>query len=394
MMSQFGLFDFSDRLVALSAFGDPLERLSQVVNFEIFRPSLESGFNFSDGSQGGRPPYDGVLIFKVLILQSLYNLSDDQTEYQIKDRLSFMRFLSLNLCQSVPDAKTIWLYRERLKKKGLMDHLFGLFDQALREKGYLAMGGQIVDASIIQTPRQRMTKEEKAHVKAGEIPQIWKDNPAKRAQKDRDARWIVKYSKAKGENKAIDLAIPLFGYKNHLSIDRGFGFIRKYHVTDASLYDGKVLPYLLDKNNTSCSVWGDTARNPKSALVLSMCLLFKKNAWDSLSRPLVWTERGLRSPLLTLRIIFKGLSFGKNDAQSHNKSLYHPRKCLKKRKKEQISPQKTPRNLVERHSPAHLVIDDQQRKQKITLIRGLHLYRSICYRADQLNPQHPIFSIK
>ena len=270
MMSQFGLFDFSDRLVALSAFGDPLERLSQVVNFEIFRPSLESGFNFSDGSQGGRPAYDGVLIFKVLVLQSLYNLSDDQTEYQIKDRLSFTRFLSLDLCQSVPDAKTIWLYRERLKKKGLMDHLFGLFDQALREKGYLAMGGQIVDASIIQAPRQRMTKEEKAHVKAGEIPQIWKDNPAKRAQKDRDARWIVKYSKAKGENKAIDLAVPLFGYKNHLSIDRGFGFIRKYHVTDASLYDGKVLPYLLDKNNTSCSVWGDTAyRNEANEKVLA-----------------------------------------------------------------------------------------------------------------------------
>jgi IS5 family transposase len=227
-MSQFGLFDFSDRLVALSAFGDPLERLSQVVDFEIFRPSLESDFNFSDGSQGGRPPYDAVLIFKVLILQSLYSLSDDQTEYQIKDRLSFMRFLGLDLCQNVPGAKTIWLYRERLKKKDLMDRLFSLFGQMLRERGYLAMSGQIVDASLIQAPRQRMTKEEKTQVKAGKIPEDWKAHPAKLAQKDQDARWVVKYTKAKGEGKALDLAIPFFGYKNHVSIDRRYGFIRKY----------------------------------------------------------------------------------------------------------------------------------------------------------------------
>ena len=146
------------------------------------------GFNFSNSSQGGRPPYDVVLVFKILVLQSLYNLSDDQTEYQIKDRLSFIRFLGLDLCQSVPDAKTIWLYQERLKKKGLMDQLFGLFDQTLREKGYLAMGGQIVDTSIIQAPRQRMTKEEKARVKVGEIPLAWKEYPAKLAQKDREAR--------------------------------------------------------------------------------------------------------------------------------------------------------------------------------------------------------------
>ncbi|MBL9029645.1 MAG: transposase [Caedimonas sp.] len=110
-MSQFGLFDFSNRLAALSVFGDPLERLNQVIDFEAFRSSLESGLNFSNGSQGGCPAYDAVLIFKVLILQSLYNLSDDQTEYQIKDRLSFMCFLGLTLCQSIPDAKTIWLYR-------------------------------------------------------------------------------------------------------------------------------------------------------------------------------------------------------------------------------------------------------------------------------------------
>ena len=258
-MSAFSMFGLSARLEALSAFGDPLERLTNTVNFELFRPTLEEGFNFSQRLQGGRPPYDAVLMFKILVLQSLYTLSDDQTEYQIKDRLSFMRFLGLTLSQKVPDAKTIWLYRERLKKKEMMILLFRLFDQALQEKGYLAMGGQIVDASIIKAPRQRMSQEEKAAIKEGLIPQTWQDQPAKLAQKDRDARWMVKLSKAKGTAQGVDLAIPSFGYKNHLSTDQRYGFIRKYAVTAANQGDGPILFQLLDKHNTSRKVWGDRA---------------------------------------------------------------------------------------------------------------------------------------
>lgn len=260
-MVQPGLFDMQNRLESLSQFGDPLEKLKEVVDFEIFRSDLERGLDFSDRSKGGRPPYDAVLIFKILILQSLYSLSDDQAEFQIKDRLSFMRFLGLELCQSVPDAKTIWLYRERLSQKGLIEKLFEAFDKALKERGYLAMSGQIVDASIISAPRQRMTKEEKDILKKGNIPEEWKANPSKLAQKDRDARWIVKYSKAKTKEgeKFIDLAIPAFGYKNHISMDKRYGFIRKSQTTDASQYDGKILPQLLDKENTCSKVWGDTA---------------------------------------------------------------------------------------------------------------------------------------
>jgi IS5 family transposase len=258
-MIQPGFFDFSNRLKDLSSCGDPLERLLQVIDFEIFRPTLEKGFDLGKSSKGGRPPYDAILIFKILILQSLYNLSDDQTEYQIKDRLSFMRFLRLSLCQSVPDAKTIWLYRERLKTKGLMETLWNRFDQELKNKGYLAMGGQIVDATIVQAPKQRLTREEKETVKSGKIPQDWQENPTKLAQKDTDARWIVKYSKAKGDAKAVDLGIPYFGYKNHISSDCRFGFIRQYEVTDASRYDGHSLRAILDNHNTSRDVWGDTA---------------------------------------------------------------------------------------------------------------------------------------
>ncbi|MBL0941930.1 MAG: transposase [Alphaproteobacteria bacterium] len=106
-----------------------------------------------------------------------------------------------------------------------------------------------------------MTKAEKERIKRGEVPEDWKANSSKLAQKDRDTRWTVKYSKAKpkeGDN-FIDLAQPFFGYKNHISIDNRYGFIRKFHATDASRYDGKLLAELLDKENTCGDVWGDTA---------------------------------------------------------------------------------------------------------------------------------------
>lgn len=137
------------------------------------------------------------MMFKILMLQALYNLSDDQSEFVIQDRLSFMRFLGLPLSQKVPDAKTIWLFRESLVRAGAIDNLFARFDKHLSKSGYLAKGGQIVDATIIQAPKQRNTQDEKDAIKRGEIPDGWKDRPATLAQKDRDARWTVKYSKAK-----------------------------------------------------------------------------------------------------------------------------------------------------------------------------------------------------
>src|SRR6266480_4155436 len=94
------------------------------------------------------------MIFKALVLQALYNLSDDQAEYQLRDRLSFMRFLGLELEDTVPDAKTLWLYREALGKAGAVEEQFDLFDGLLKDKGYLAMGGQIIDATLVSAPKQ------------------------------------------------------------------------------------------------------------------------------------------------------------------------------------------------------------------------------------------------
>jgi len=107
MAGQPGFFDLSDRYEALSAARDPLEWLSTVVDFEVFRGSLIAALWRGPRDKDGRPPFDPVLMFKVLVLQALYSLSDEACEFRIKDRLSFQRFLGLGLDGTVPDATTV-----------------------------------------------------------------------------------------------------------------------------------------------------------------------------------------------------------------------------------------------------------------------------------------------
>lgn len=263
MAGQPGFFDLDERYAALSQAGDPLERLSAVVDFEVFRRALVKALKRSDRGKGGRPPYDPVLMFRILVLQALYNLSDDQAEFQVRDRLSFMRFLGLGLHERVPDAKTIWLFREQLTRAGAIDKLFARFEAHLREHGYLAMSGQIVDASIIAAPRQRNTEDEKAAIRAGRIPEDWRDKPAKLAQKDRDGRWTLKRGRvqrdADGKVTGSQIAVPIFGYKNHVSTDRRHGLIRKWEVSDAAAHDSRFFRQLIDPDNTAAPVWADTA---------------------------------------------------------------------------------------------------------------------------------------
>jgi transposase len=264
MRKQPGFFDIDERLTRLSDLGDQLEGFRAAVDFELFRSDLDQALAYSDGVQGGRPPFDPVMMFKILVIQATNNLSDERAEYLINDRLSFMRFLGLGLSDRVPDARTIWLFREKLTKAGAIGSLFERFDATLRQSGYIAMSGQIIDASLIAAPRQHNTDEEKKAIKEGRVPDQWQDKPGKLRQKDRDARWTVKFTKAKpradGSMPPVDLAIPVFGYQNHVSIDRGFGFIRKWTATDAAAYEGRRLREgLLDKTNTARRVWADTA---------------------------------------------------------------------------------------------------------------------------------------
>lgn len=263
MAGQAGFFDLDERYAALSKAGDPLVRLAEVVDFEVFRKPLAEALRRSDRAKGGRPPYDAVLMFKVLVLQALYNLADEQVEFQVRDRLSFMRFLGLGLHDRVPDATTVWLFREQLVRAGAVEGLFARFDSHLREHGYLAMSGQIVDASIVAAPRQRNTEAEKAAIREGRIPEDWQDKPAKLAQKDRDGRWTLKRGRVQREEdgrlRATPIAVPVFGYKNHISTDRRHGLIRKWAVTDAARHESRRFRELIDKDNTASEVWADTA---------------------------------------------------------------------------------------------------------------------------------------
>lgn len=253
---QTGLFDWQQRFEELDKGGDPLVKLNTLVDWETFRPTLEMLRQKERKSNAGRRPFDVVVMFKILILQSLYNLSDDQTEFQIRDRLSFMRFLGLTLGGRVPDAKTIWLFRNQLTEAGLVREVFAQFDQFLRAHGFAAQKGQIVDASIVQAPRQRNRRDENQQIKDGQVPEDW--SPQKRRQKDVEARWTQK----NGRN--------YYGYKNHIAIDAKHKLIRDYEVTPASVHDSQVFEALLDPTNSSRDVWADSAyRSQEKVAILS-----------------------------------------------------------------------------------------------------------------------------
>lgn len=263
-MNPSSLFSLNDHLEKLSQDGDPLEVLGSTVDFEYFRSWLVEGLGYGDGSKGGRPPFDPVSMFKVLILQAQHNLSDAKMEFMIKDRLSWLRFLDFELGSPTPDENTIRHFRNRMIETGTLKRVMKAFDWQLHKKGYIPMSGQIVDASLVPAPKQRNTEDEKAAVKAGKsAKEIWPDEPNKAAQKDTDARWTLKIGgkvRYRPDGTSLPMiAIPTFGYKSHISIDRRFGFIRGSTVTSASSPDGRQLKNVIDKENTGSDVWADTA---------------------------------------------------------------------------------------------------------------------------------------
>jgi transposase, IS5 family len=229
-----GLFSADERLAQLSALGDRLEQLNRYVDFEFFRPVLEPAlYGAVDPTLGGRPPFDPVLMFKILVLQRLYNLSDEGIEYQITDRLSFMRFLGLDFAGRVPDAKTVWLFRETLQQHGLIEILFEQFNAHLAQRHIIVNNGQIADATFVEAPRQRNNHEENALIKEGQVPALWLTQPHRLAQKDVDARWAKKGDETH------------YGYKDHVLCDRKSKLITAYEVTDASVHDSVPLDDLL-----------------------------------------------------------------------------------------------------------------------------------------------------
>ena len=235
-------FGIKDHFERLSLCGDPLEELSRLIDFEIFRPLLEEALNYGDGRMGGRPAYDPVMMFKILILASLNNVSDEKMEFYIRDRFSWLRFLGLTIGEPTPDRNTIWTFRERLTKVSAIEALFKQFDDYLKESGYVSTDGHIIDSTIVRAPRQRLCGDEKEAIKAGKSThEIWPDNPNKAAQKDIDARWVIMTG------------------KHHSCIDQNYGFIRNYEVSDACSHDSRHFISLLPQIGAGQRVYADTA---------------------------------------------------------------------------------------------------------------------------------------
>jgi len=250
-----GFFDLDNRHIKLDE-RDPLIELNKLIDWEGFRPSLEKIREKPRKNKAGRKPYDAVLLFKILILGHLYNISDEELEFQVRDRYSFCRFLGLYPEDKVPDARTLWLYREQLSQQGIDKDLFIDFASQLDAHGLKACRGQIIDASFVAAPKQRNSREENAQIKRGETPERFNQNPSVKCQKDVDARWARKNDETH------------FGYKNHLSVDNKHKLIRAFEVTSASVHDSQVFFELLS-DNTSQDVWADSAyRSEENDLML------------------------------------------------------------------------------------------------------------------------------
>lgn len=232
-----GLFDYWNRMTKLSETSSPLEKLSARINWEMFRPLLNELFEREDKGPGGRPPFDRVLMFKVVVLQRYYNLSDDQTEFQINDRLTFQKFIGLTLAEDVPDKNTIWDFKEKLRMNGGIEKLFKHFEKHLREAGLVGQEGKIIDASFVDVPRQRNSREENEVIKRGGVPLDFEKNKNKLEQKDTDARWAKKGNELH------------YGYKNHIKADRKSKLIEDYVVTSASVHDSQVTDDLTEKGD-------------------------------------------------------------------------------------------------------------------------------------------------
>lgn len=243
-----GLFDEQVRLEQLAAKSNPLKQLSSVIDFEIFREILEDAvLTKEQRNNAGAKPYDVVMLFKILILQRYFGLSDEQVEYQIIDRTSFREFLGFASGDKIPDEKTVWSFRERLTHTQTIEKLFVLFGDSLQAQGLIINEGKMIDASLAPVPIQRNTPEENKRIKDGEGGDLWNDKPNKKKHKDTDARWVKKGGKR------------YFGYKNHAKVDAGSKLIDTWAVTDASVHDSQALDMLLEESDKGQELYADSA---------------------------------------------------------------------------------------------------------------------------------------
>jgi IS5 family transposase len=273
---QYTFFDEEKCLSKITKLGDTLEQLNSIVNWLIFLPILNAAIPREKSTKVGRPPMDNLLMFKILVIKRLYNLSYEQTEFQINDRISFRRFLGLDFGDTVPDDKTIWLYEDMLSKSEAGKDLFEMFFKAIEKKGYVTRTGSIVDASFIEAPKRRNTKEQREKLKKGMVPEEWDDDehPQKLMQRDTDATWTKKGNEVH------------FGYKDTVKVDLDSKLITDFNVTTASTNDAKAATGIFNEKDKVA--YGDSAY---PSLELPKCVENKISEKANRNHPLTAEQR-------------------------------------------------------------------------------------------------------
>lgn len=245
-----GLFDAMDRMAQIDAMGDPLANLNRIMNWEIFVPVLDRIPRKEPKGPGGRPPFNPMFMFRILVLQSLYGIADEQTQFQILDRRSFHRFLNITEADTVPDQNTIREFRETLTHAKLFEELFATFTAYLAERGFITRKGCIADASFVEVPRQRNCKADNEAIKEGKVPEGWENHPKRLAHKDLDARWTKKNQQT------------FYGYKNHVNVDLESKLIIRAEVTDAAVHDSQALDTITRQGDPETSLDSGYAGKP------------------------------------------------------------------------------------------------------------------------------------
>ena len=230
------LFASDKRRDKIDRLGDPLTEIGTHIDFTELASEVDRVAPRPVSTQGGRPPFPTETMVRILVLKRLYNLSDEQMEYQLLDRMSYQRFCGLEMAVNIPDRTTIWTFENRIGEAGAKVLFDGVSEQLLKQ-GYLARGGQIIDASLIPAPKQHFTKKDKEQTKEGAMPADW--SPAKRRQKDLDATWTKKHGKSH------------HGYKLSISVDKKYKVIRKLVTDTASTHDSQHFDAVLP----SSTVW-------------------------------------------------------------------------------------------------------------------------------------------
>ena len=239
---KFDLFADAARKQKIETLGDPLQVIARHIDFDQLTQVIDQLLPRGDARRGGRPAYPTAVMVRIVILKYLYNLSDEQMEYQLLDRMSYQRFCLLSDSANIPDRNTIWHYQQRLGVDGVTA-LFQAVDGQLLQHGYMARCGQIIDATLVPAPIQHLTKQDKEQLDQGNIPSDW--SQAKRRQKDLNATHTKKHGKG------------YHGYKLSISVDVRHKFIRKITTGTASEHDSTHFDEVLDEHNTSANIYAD-----------------------------------------------------------------------------------------------------------------------------------------